>query len=81
MRFEKRPAAVLQDDGELQFAIARIGADDFADVVERALAVLALVDADNDPRGVARAELVERDQLVDDEIGFLAAAAVDRTAD
>src|SRR5207249_1780219 len=81
VRLEKHPAAVFQDDGELQLAIAGIGANDLANLVERIGAVLALVDPHDDAGSVPRVELIERNQLVDDQIRFFAAATVDRPTD
>lgn len=42
--------------------------------------MLAFVDANLDPADVARVDFVQRDQLVDDQVRFVATAAVQHAA-
>src|SRR5436190_9675829 len=80
MGSEKNSAAVFEDEGELQLAVAGRGTDDLADFFEHVGSVLALVDPHDDTGGIARIELVERDQLVNDEVSLFAPAAIDDAA-
>src|SRR5437899_3165224 len=80
MRLEKYAAAVFEDDRELQFTVARRGADHFSNFLQSIGGMLALVDPCNDAGGVSRAELVERDEFVDDQVRLFAAAPIDHAA-
>jgi hypothetical protein len=79
--FQKDAAAVLQAEDQLQFAVAGIAANDLVDFGQTVRSMSSLVNTDDQAAGVARIELVERDQFVDEQVDFVAAAAVAGAAD
>ena len=73
-RFHVDSAAIAQTKHQLQAAVARISAYDFPDFRQNVLAMQRLIHSDDDTTGIARVELIDRDQFVHNQIRFVSTA-------
>ncbi len=74
-------AAVLQAEHELQHPVAGIATHNFPNLRQHLGSVFGLIDADQDPGCITRIQFVERNQLVDDQVGLVTTSTIDRAAD
>ena len=79
--FARHPAAVRQADRQLEIAFAGIAAENFVELFERVRSVDFFRHSNPHAARVARGEAFQRDDLVDNQVRFLAAGPfVDRAA-
>ena len=74
-RTQLHSAAIFQAENKLHLAVPRIRTQHFAELFEPFGAVRRFHHAHGDPLGIATVELIDRDQLIDDQVHFVAATS------
>ena len=69
VRLEVDLCAVLKAERELQFTLPGVASNDLVDLSHDSIVVFSFIHTDDDATGVSGVEFLERNDLIDDQVG------------